>query len=451
MGIPRSVLVVTVAGLILGPTVSPAFATGDRTRAGRTVLASVSTAGRLANMQSTSEVISANGRYVAFISFATNLVPGDTNGFRDVFVRDLSTGTTNRVNVSDTGAQADNDTSDLRLSISADGRYVAFVSLADNLVPGDTNGDWDVFVRDRLRRHTSRVNLSSRGEQGNVGAFGGVSISADGRYVAFESPAANLVPGDVIGTEDIFVRDRFAGRTTRVSVSSSGEPANNISFDPVISADGRYVAFNSHATNLVPGDTNAAPDVFVHDRFTGTTTRESVSGTGEQANGPSAAGLASGLAISGDGRFVAFESSASNLVPADTNAADDIFVRDRRAGTTTRVSVSSAGEQANAASFFGVSISRGGRYVVFLSEASNLVPRDTNGTWDVFVRDRLAGTTGLVSVSGTGAQANGTSASGPEAVSADGRLVTFESVATNLVPGDTNGVNDVFVRERRRA
>src|SRR5438067_1413738 len=224
MGIPRSMLVVTVAGLMLGPTVSPAFATGDRARAGRTVRASVSTAGRQANMQSTSEVISANGRYVAFISFATNLVPGDTNGFRDVFVRDLFTRTTSRVNVSDTGAQADDDTT-----------------------------------------------------------------------------------------------------------------------------DGRYVAFNSHATNLVPGDTNAAPDVFVHDRFTGTTTRESVSGTGEQANGPSAAGLASGLAISGDGRFVAFESSASNLVPADTNAADDIFVRDRLAGTTTRVSVSSAGEQANAA------------------------------------------------------------------------------------------------------
>lgn len=445
MGIRRMLVVAAVAGWVLAVGV-PAVAAGNGS--GQTSLVSLSTVGEQANVASDSEVISADGRSVAFVSFADNLVPGDTNELRDVFVRDLRTGTTSRVNVSSTGEQANNDTTDLRISISWDGRYVAFVSLASNLVPGDTNGDWDVFVRDRLSGTTSRVSVSSSGTQGNVGSFGGVSISLDGRFVAFQSAASNLVPGDVAGTEDIFVRDRFASTTTRVSLSSTGGTADNLSFDPVISGDGRFVAFNSQATNLVPDDTNGATDVFVRDRLAGTTTRVSVASSGEQGNGPSAAGLGSGVAISGDGRYVAFESSASNLVPDDTNQADDIFVRDRRTSTTSRVSVSDTGAQANAASFFGVSISLDGRYVVFLSEASNLVPRDTNGTWDIFRRDRWATTTIRVSVSSTGEQGNGPSASDGEAISADGRRVTFESTATNLVPDDRNGsVSDIFLRQ----
>ena len=209
--------------------------------------------------------ISADGRYVAFISSASNLVDGDTNGFADVFVRDRKTGTIERVSLADDGTQA--NASSALPEISADGRYVAFRSTASNLVPGDTNGFTDVFVYDREIGTIERVSVAADGTQGDNHSHAS-SISADGRYVSFASSDSNLVSGDTNNRRDVFVRDRQAGTTERVSVANNGMQGNDDSMSPSISADGRYVAFWSGASNLVPGDTNGGSDIFVYDRQT---------------------------------------------------------------------------------------------------------------------------------------------------------------------------------------
>jgi Tol biopolymer transport system component len=388
--------------------------------------------------------ISADGRYVAFESFASNLVPGDTNAHCDIFVRDRQLGTTEIVSVDSTGAQADNDS--FYPSVSADGRYVAFLGTATNLVPGDTNGVWDIFVHDRQTGRTERVSVDSNGTQGNDYCLSAPSISADGRYVAFQSSASNLVPGDANGFADVFVHDRQTGTTERVSVSSAGAEGNQFSGYPAISADGRYVAFASRASNFVPLDYGSFSDVFVHDRLTGTTERVSVNSYGMQGNGNSGDGIAC-ISISGDGRYVSFMSEATNLVFADTNNALDVFVRDRQSGRTDRISVDSTGVQGNNASAAN-SISTDGRYVVFFSVANNLVPGDTNGAYDTFVHDRATGVTERVSVDSAGVQGDFDSDLAGLAISTDGRYVAFASLALNLVPGDTNGFKDVFVRDR---
>jgi Tol biopolymer transport system component len=399
---------------------------------------SVSSAGEQGNSDSGYPAISADGRYVAFKSAASNLVPGDTNGTWDIFVQDRLTGVTERVSVSTAGDEG-NDYSDCP-AISADGRYVAFVSSASNLVAGDTNGASDIFVHDRLTGVTERVSVSTAGDEGNDESDY-PAISDDGRYVAFDSNASNLGPDDTNSSWDVFVHDRLTGATERVSVSSTGEQGNDFSYYAAISADGRYIAFASDASNLVAGDTNGREDVFVHDVLTDATERASVSTAGEEANGTS-----TGAAISADGRYVGFLSSASNLVSGDTNGEWDIFVHDGLTGVTERVSVSSTGEEGNTGSENPSSTSADGRYVAFPSNASNLVPDDTNGTTDVFVHDRLTGASERVSVSAAGEEANG--GSGGAAISADGRCVAFASEASNLVLGDTNGVFDVFVRKR---
>ncbi|HWP32099.1 MAG TPA: hypothetical protein VNK96_10315 [Fimbriimonadales bacterium] len=404
---------------------------------GTTERVSVSSSGAQGNNSSTGATISADGRFVAFKSDASNLVSGDTNGSTDVFVHDRQTGKTTRVSVSSSGAQGNGGIGlEPSPSISADGRFVAFDSEASNLVSGDTNGANDVFVHDRQTGKTTRISVSSSGSQGNSYSDS-PSISADGRYVAFESYASNLVSGDTNGTDDVFVHDRQTGKTTLVSVSSSGAQGDYWSQEPSISADGRYVAFSSLASNLVSGDTNGTSDVFVHDRQTGKTTRVSVSSSWREGNGHS-----NNPSISADGRYVAFTSDASNLVSGDTNGTDDVFVHDRQTGKTTRVSVSSSGAQGNSWSEDS-SISADGRYIAFESEASNLVSGDSNGYLDVFVHDRQIGQTTLVSVSSSGAQGNNWS--DWPSISMDGRYVAFGSDASNLVSGDTNGYQDVFV------
>lgn len=286
-----------------------------------------------------------------------------------------------------------------------------------------------------------RISVDSTGVQADqMSRF--ASISGDGRYVAFESDAANLVPGDTNGAADIFVRDTQLGVTTRVSVNSSGGQANGGSNYSAISGDGRFIAFVSDATNLVSGDTNNMIDIFVRDRQLGVTIRASVSSNGEQANDHSD----SWLSISGDGRFVTFGSDATNLVPGDTNGELDVFVHDNLTGATERVSVASDGSQANSGSFFP-SISANGLFVVYISGATNLVASDTNGKRDVFVRDRLAGITTRVSINSSGAEANqgGQDAS----ISGDGRFVSFTSNATNLMAEDTLGFEYLYVHDRQ--
>ena len=401
---------------------------------GVTIRVSVSSAGVEGNSSSYFPSISANGWYVAFESVASNLVSGDTNGESDVFVRDTLTNTTTRVSVPSDGGEG-NDRSELP-SISADGRYVTFDSAASNLVSGDMNGSGDVFVRDTLTNITTRVSVSSDGGEGN--AFSGYpSISADGRYVAFSSDSSNLVSGDTNGRPDVFMRDTLMNTTTRVSVSSAGVKGNSSSYSPSISADGRYVAFVSDASNLVSDDTNAEDDVFVRDTLMNTTTRVSVSSAGIEGNN-----ISHSPSISADGRYVTFQSLASNLVSGDTNGNGDVFVRDTLTNITTRVSVSSDGVEGNYHSSVP-SISADGRYVTFGSGASNLISGDTNGVWDTFVRDTVTNITMRVLANSTGVEGNNNS--GSPSISADGRYVAFLSDANNLVGGDTNDSTDVFV------
>ena len=380
--------------------------------------------------------ISADGRFVAFTSLVTNLVPGDTNNQNDIFVRDLLTNTTTRVSVDSAGNQALG--SSFVPSISANGRFVAFASEAPNLVPGDNNNSQDIFVRDLLTNTTTRVSVDSAGNQGNSNS-GFLSISGDGRFVAFVSRATNLVPGDNNNSQDIFVRDLLTNTTTHVSVDSAGNQGNDASYSPSISANGRFVAFASEAPNLVPGDTNNDEDIFVRDLLTNTTTRVSVDSASNQAIGNSG-----DPSISADGRFVAFGSDASNLVSGDTNRSRDIFVRDTRSNTTTRVSVSGVGNQVIGNSG-DPSISGDGRFVVFASAAPNLVPGDNNNSQDIFVRDLSTNTTTRLSVDSTGNQA--ISSSFVPSISSDGRFVAFASEAPNLVPGDTNNSIDIFVSD----
>lgn len=425
--------------------------------AGTTELVSISSEGELANWDIYDSAISADGRYVAFSSYASNLVPGDTNKKFDVFVHDRATGETERVSVSSSGKQG-NDTS-LAPSISADGRYVAFESYANNLVAGDTNQWPDVFVHDRATGSTKRISVSSNGIEGNNYSLS-PSISADGRYVTFESYARNLVSEDTNRKCDVFVHDRKTGVTERVSLDSDGTQGNSHSRASSISADGRFVVFQSAARNLVPEDTNKTWDIFVRDRVEGITERVSVDSNGNQSSirweeyvdewppGSRPFPLSNHPFISADARYVTFASYADNLVSEDTNKAGDIFIHDRVTGVTERVSVDSNGNQANQWSY-RATMSADGRYVTFISDASNLVPEDTNRGWDVFVHDRKTGATERVSVDIDGKQVEHLILEYFfPTVSADGRYVTFLSDASNLVPGDTNGSTDAFVRDR---
>ncbi|MET0201459.1 MAG: aminotransferase class I/II-fold pyridoxal phosphate-dependent enzyme, partial [Gaiellaceae bacterium] len=346
-----------------------------------------------------------------------------------------------------------------------DEAYVEFVTARQDrllriayAVCGDANRAEDVFVHDRKTGRTTRLSVDSHGRQANGGSWF-PAISADGRYVAFQSLASNLVRVDTNKLSDVFVRDLATVRTTRVSVDSRGAQARcNAgpceSTSPVLSAHGRYVAFQSSATNLVPHDTNRLGDVFVHDRRTGKTIRVSVRSDGKQAAGDRTHPGRNAPAISADGRFVAFHSLDTNVVPGDTNRTADVFVRDLKRHRTTRVSVSSADKQSNGESLGGLTISADGRFVAFTSLASNLVPRDANDITDVFLRDLRTGTTTLASrgiggVQGNDASAVGGAGSGLE-LSNSARVLAFSSWAGNFVPGDTNGRADAFVRKLRR-
>jgi Tol biopolymer transport system component len=409
---------------------------------------SLSSAGTPARSVSGEPELSGDGRFVVFVSSASNLVPGDING-QEVFVRDRAFGTTQRVAVDAAGNQATR--SSAHPAMSADGRFVAFESIAPNLVPGDTNGREDVFVKDRLTGTVDRVSVTSTGKQA-LADSGRPAISDDGRFVAFES-SASLVPddtnrsGDAGSDGDVFVRDRLAGTTTRVSVDSAGREVADGSAAPSISADGRYVGFVSRVPGLVPDDRNGKLDAFVHDRVTGATERVSVGSAGEEGNGDSGPPR-----LSADGRWAVFSSDASNLTRGDANGARDVFMRDRLTGRTLRVSTDLGGADADGPSDLP-DISRDGRVVGFGSAASDLVAADSNGAWDAFIREIASGRTRRVSVDSAGVEGNGPSTdplegAGGVSLSGDGRFAAFSSNATNLVsdPIDTNGVRDVFVR-----
>jgi Tol biopolymer transport system component len=341
---------------------------------------SIDSAGKQGNNSSYAPSISADGRWVAFQSDATNLVPGDNNGWADIFVHDRQTGKTTRVSMDSAGNQGNGYS--MVPVISANGRFVVFGSYASNLVAGDTNGVPDIFVHDRWIGNTTRVNMGFLGDEANDYSYAPAALSADGRFVAFTSYASNLVLWDTNHVADIFVYDRWSGETTCVSIDSFGNRGDYSSYAPALSADGRLVAFKSLAANLVDEDTNEVADIFVHDRQTGETTRASIDSAGNQSNGESET-----PALSANGRFVAFASYASNLVPGDNNDRRDIFLYNLSTQKTIRVSLDSAGNESNGIST-EPALSADGRYVVFDSNATNLVANDSNGRYDIFMRER---------------------------------------------------------------
>ncbi|MEP6986997.1 MAG: hypothetical protein ABI970_15435 [Chloroflexota bacterium] len=393
-------------------------------------LVSVSSTGMHGNKDSFSPSMSADGRFVAFRSSATNLIPFDTNNADDIFVHDGETGQTQIVSVSGNGVQGNSDS--FYPSISGDGRFVAFGSYATNLVANDTNGHSDIFVHDRQTGQTEIVSVSSDGVQANATSLDSV-ISQDGWFVAFVSGASNLVANYTGG---VFVRDRQTGQTEIVSVSSDGVQGGGI--NPSISGDGRFVTFETLSSSLVANDTNGHSDIFVRDRQTHQTEIVSVASDGTQGNSTSA-----DSAISADGRFVAFDSYATNLVSDDTHTHSDIFVHDRQTGQTEIVSVSSKGLPGDGNSV-NPSMSADGRFVAFTSEANNLASNPANFDYDTFVHDRLTGQTEVISVSSNYTQRNVNRVSEQPSINADGRFIAFSSLDNTLVANDNNVYKDVF-------
>ena len=404
----------------------------------RTERASVSTGGVEVDAASIQAGMSADGRYVVFASDAADLVANDS-GNLDIFVRDRQTGTTERVSIASDGTPA--GAPSLFPAISGDGRYVVFQSDATNLVSPDTNAT-DIFLRDRVTGTTTRVSVASGGAPGN-GDSETPSISANGRYVTFTSLADNLAPDDGNQDRDVFVRDLVAGTTELASLATDGTHGNNASgglgAGPArISNDGRYVVFGSFADTLVANDLNHSDDIFVRDRVAGTTERVSIATDGTERAGHSMYG-----SISDDGRYVAFFSDAPLLTADDSNSVSDVFLRDRTAGVTTRLSAGPGGAPPDWPSRFPV-ISADGGVIAFQSDATNLAANDMNGVTDVFLYHMAGGTIERVSVADGGSEGNGASTS--PSVSSDGTTVAFQSSAGNLVAGDGNGVTDVFVR-----
>jgi Tol biopolymer transport system component len=421
-------LLLAVFGFV---SVSPARATCDPDAPIHMV--TVNNEGEQANNRSVWQQISSDGRFVSFVSEATNLVPNDTNTLWDAFVYDRLTCLLERTSVDSSGAPMSADSLS-HAPISADGRYVFFASY-------DFGG---LYMRDRLLQTTTRIDYLPGQSFNYIDA-----ISADGRYISFTSNKGIFVPNDTNNAPDVFVHDRQTGQTERVSVASDGTQGEGIEGSRGgyhnLSADGRYVSFLSYSPNLVLNDTNNMLDVFVHDRLTGETTRVSVAADGSQAFG----GLNS---ISGDGRYVTFISSSYNLVPEGnaicsvyTVPADCIhaYVKDRVTGAINRASQSSNGEAGDGATYTIPVLSYDGRYVAFNSQSNNLVAGDTNNTDDVFVFDRIMGRTHRVSVSASGEQTNG----GNHAViSSDGRYVAYGSTSTNIVPG-YGGSSQIFLAD----
>jgi Tol biopolymer transport system component len=384
-------------------------------------------------------------------------------------------------------------------ALSGDGRYIAFESLADGLAPGHEADSWDTYVRDRTSGAFERVSVRTDGTPAyNLGEpTAAPSISADGARVAFLSPASTLVASDTNGMPDIFVHDRTLKRTVRVSINSRLQESNGPSYNPVISGSGRFVIFQSTASNLVEGDGNDAIDVFVRDLQERTTERLSVGDDGQEGSDPHEYGYSS-VSISEDGRYAAFSYqelpvrgseglfgeivylrdrqagtiraiaqgvypvlsaggrylafvTSEAIVPDDRNSQPDVYLFDQQTGTFERISMTwDNGEAALQDIYSTPGVSADGRYVIFESNGG-LTPTthtpDGTGLSHIYLRDRQTGRTILLSRGADGAPANGDSHN--PVISADGDTVAFVSTASNLVAGDANGESDVFVFDAR--
>jgi len=430
----------------------------------------------------TQSSISDDGRYVVFSSTIDGMVLEDSNGKEDVFIYDVSTDTlslilpnstksnydpvisadgnfisyilitpvdenTNnydaylydRVNnthllISKNSAGEHFDKSTWNANVSADGSFVTLNTRSSNITPYDTYNNRDVYL---LNRTSSSVQLvsghtpSSNDSSGDI-----VSLSADGRYVAFSSKTTNLIADDNNNKRDIFVKDRRTGFIERVSISSSGDEGSSDSDNPSISDDGRFVVFESFSA-FISADTNAKIDIYLHDRLNHITQIISKNGATE-SNGHSTR-----ASISATGRYVVFKSEADNLVSGDSNNKTDVFIKDLITDSIERVSVASDGSEANGAVNMSVTVSADGRYVAFRSNSTSLSSVDLNGKPNIFLRDRTAHKTTCISIPYDGTLIDGYTYN--PTISDDGSVIAFEARATNLVPDDTNGYNDIFV------
>ena len=387
---------------------------------------SVANDGAQANSRSGSISLSDDGQLIPFESSADNLINNDLNNVDDIFAYDRVNETVELVSVGIDGVAANANSSSA--VISGDGNYVSFTSFASNLVANDTNNLPDIFLRDLDNQTTEVINVSSDGTLANgISLFS--AISGNGDYVAFESSANNLVADDINETVDIFLRDRLNQTTELVTLSTDGSGANGSSTLGSISDDGQYISFESTAGNLVIGDTNEVSDIFLYNHLNQTNKLISVGLEGVAANGSSTSGL-----VSGNSGYVVYQSDADNLVANDINQASDIFIYNLQDGTTKLVSVGLDSAAANGSSR-NASISDDGRYVAFLSDADNLVADDTNSRADIFVRDLKTQTTQIID------------ADSFPLLSGDARSLVFTSSLANLVSDDTNDTGDVFLVE----
>lgn len=418
----------------------------------------LSSTGIEANDTSEGVSISEDGNKVAFVSFASNLVENDANdnctslsgdprSCTDVFVKDLLTDEIMRVSVSNNGLPGNRDSGIIwewgsHTSIASGEPYIVFHSDADNLVPGVASRSSYLF--DMELNQIQLVSSGGASLETNVYSINPV-ISADGRFIVFQSNNPDLVENDTNGVDDIFLYDVQTKQVERISVGVGGEQANHASglrYPATISNDGRFVAFVSEADNLVPNDNNNLPDVFLYDRNLQETIRISTNKVNDQLGESN--GASTHPSISANGQFVVFQSDANNLIQNDMNDAVDIFLYHVATEHIELVSVSWEGGLA-AGSSGNPDISSNGRWIAFSSEADNLVPYDTNNVTDVFIYDTDTGRTVRVSVNNEGQEGNHVSHS--PAISADGSRIAFVSLASNLVPNDSNERWDIFVRD----
>jgi Tol biopolymer transport system component len=399
-----------------------------------------SAGGQATGGASESPVFSPDGSMIAFVSRGTNLVPGDTNGWKDIFLKNLTTGAITRVSTDSAGGEADRES--ISPVFSPDGSKIAFGSNAGNLVAGDTNNADDIFVKDLSTGAIVRVSTDSTGAQANGSSLAPI-FSPDGTKVAFYSDADNLVAGDTNGRSDIFVKDLVTGAITRVSTDAAGGQVAGSSIKPAFSPDGSKIAFESDAANLVAGDTNNRTDIFIKDLATGAITRLSTDSAGAEGSG----GHSTGAVFSPDGTKVAFTSGATNLVAGDTNNLLDVFVKDWATGAIMRVSTDSAGAQATGGDSLGPAFSPDGSRIAFQSSAGNLVVPDINGGADVYIKDLNSGVITRVSTNAAGGQVSANNGDYQVTFSPDSLTVAFSTSATNVVPGDTNSQVDIFVKQ----
>lgn len=385
--------------------------------------------------------LSADGRYLTFISRADNLVPNDLNNAFDVFLYDQWLQQLDCLSVNAEGLTGDSDSP--MPAISGNGRYIAFSSYASDLVTNDTNQVADIFLYDQQTYTRSLITNGLDGSPSNGNSFNPV-LSEDGRWIAFESEASNLVTDDTNQSFDIFVYETLTGQIQRISVASEGTQSNGHSFAPTISAAGRYIAFDSVANNLSLLDTNLFSDVFIHDLQTHQTQLVSLAANQSEAgNGDSL-----NSSLSADGQWIAFDSDASNLVATETKNISQVFLQERLTQQTTLVSMNEQSEAGNQASVLPT-LSSDGRYVVFNSAATNLkdvvAAKDENGAFDVFKSDRVTGKLSRLNLSAEGNVSDFGTLATAATINQDGCYTVFASNAADLVAEDTNNSFDIFL------